>query len=191
MCPRSSPAALPCGVRQRRGGARLKEAAGGNRGSTCTVPDSVPDSVPAANRRLLIQPTLRAGALSAAASLEPAPTEWVSASGSFSSEKPEQVKEVVCPLPHRICGSLGDEGGDCSRLPGGSRQSFDSAGQEAGAGGEGAARILICLPSASPAAAPRGLEPQQGGCHPRCPLPRALQWELGWTSLTSACTMPL
>lgn len=142
MCPRSSPAALPCGVRQRRGGARLKEAAGGNRGSTCTVPDSVPDSVPAANRRLLIQPTLRAGALGAAASLEPAPTERVSASGSFSSEKPEQVKEVVCPLPRRICGSLGDEEGDCSRLPGGSRQSFDGAGQEAGAGERGLPAFL-------------------------------------------------
>lgn len=51
----------------------------------------------------------RAGALGAAASWESAPTDQVSASGSSSSEKPEQVKEMVCPLPLQICGSRGCE----------------------------------------------------------------------------------
>lgn len=91
VCPRSFPAALPCGVRQRRGGARLKEAAGGNPGSTRTVPDSVP----AAN---LIYAHSRSSGCRC---------EQVSASGSISSQKLEQVKEVVCLLPPQICGSRG------------------------------------------------------------------------------------
>lgn len=101
MCPSSSPAALPCGVRQRRGGARLKDAAGGNRGSTRNCPRFRSRREPRAP-----DPTYAQSRSSGCrCELELAPTQQVSASGSTSSEKPGQVK--VCPLFHQICGSRG------------------------------------------------------------------------------------
>lgn len=66
--------------------------------------------------------------------------------------------------------------------PGGYRQSLDGAG--------GCPHLYLPPIGIRPLRDPRGLEPQRG-CHPSRPFPRALQQELGWTSLTSACTMPL
>lgn len=144
-------------------GARLKEATGGNRGSTRTVPDSIP----AVNRRRLIQPTLRVGALSAAASLEPAPTEQVSASGSISSEKPGQVKEVVCSLSRQICGTRGWQ-----VSPGGPAvtDSLDHAG--GGGGGGGGLPASLSASHRHPAfASPPGTGTAAGWLSPAPPPP--------------------
>lgn len=70
-----------------------------------------------------------------------------------------------------------------SRWVGGYRQSLVRAG--------GCPHPYLPPIGIPPLRAPRGLEPQRRGCYPRRPLPRALHQELGWTSLTSVCTMPL
>lgn len=128
-----------------------------------------------------LQPEHPAGAAGVAASLERDPTEEVSASGAFPPRSPEQVKEVVCPLPRLICGSRG------RRLsPGGYKRSRGGGSRHLGCPNPYPPPIGI-----PPSRAPGGLEPLRGGCHPRRPLPRAPLQELGSAGLTSARTVPL